>query len=91
VSHHSLTAYGEVALAAADVVVPSLPGELGEEIRRACAVLTRHRLVDVPVDGLEAVLRAAPVPMRSMGRSYDDDPAYFLAAAASGRHAASLL
>ena len=32
VSHHSLTAYGKVALAAADVVVPQLPGALGEQI-----------------------------------------------------------
>ena len=29
VSHHSLTAYGRVALARADVVVPDLPGEFG--------------------------------------------------------------
>src|SRR5918996_291624 len=33
VSHHSLTAYGRVALAAADVVVPLLDGELGSRVR----------------------------------------------------------
>ncbi|MBO0809963.1 MAG: DUF3866 family protein, partial [Actinobacteria bacterium] len=32
VSHHSLTAYGRVALARADVAVPALPGELGERV-----------------------------------------------------------
>ena len=53
VSHHSLTAYGRVALAPADVVVPALPGELGDLVRRQVAVLGgRHRLVTVPVDGL---------------------------------------
>jgi hypothetical protein len=91
VSHHSLTAYGRVALTPADVAVPRLPGELGVEVRRACLALTRHRLVEVDLDGLEEAMLAAPVPMRSMGRSYADDPAYFLAAAAAGRHAASLV
>ena len=92
VSHHSLTALGRVALARADVAVPLFEGDLGAEVRRACAPLAeRHRLVDVPVDGLLDVLREVPVPLSSMGRTLDDDPAYFLAAAAAGRHAVSLL
>jgi hypothetical protein len=92
VSHHSLTAYGRVALAAADVVVPVLDGDFGAEVRRACAPLgDRHRLVEVPVDGLLDALRDVPVALSSMGRGLDDDPAYFLAAAAAGRHVASLL
>src|ERR1700678_2307643 len=37
ISHHSLTAYGEVALAAADVVLPALPSPLGERIPAAAA------------------------------------------------------
>ncbi|HEU5034996.1 MAG TPA: DUF3866 family protein [Mycobacteriales bacterium] len=92
VSHHSLTAFGRVALAAADVVVPLLDGPLGTEVRRACAPLAdRHRLVETSIHGLLDVLRATPVRMSSMGRGLDDDPAYFLAAAAAGRHTASLL
>ncbi|HEX6448657.1 MAG TPA: DUF3866 family protein [Trebonia sp.] len=91
ISHHSQTAYGRVALAAADVVVPSLPGPLGERIAAEAAPLgSRHRLVTVGVDGLEDALRACPVPLSTMGRDLDGDLAYFLAAAASGRHAASL-
>lgn len=90
ISHHSLTAYGRVALAPADIAVPELPGRPG--LRDAAAPLAPpHRLVDVPLDGLEAALRAAPVPLLSMGRAYDDDPTYFLAAAVAGRHAATLL
>lgn len=92
VSHHSLTAYGRVALASADVAVPQLDGPIGAEVRAAAASLEeRHRIVDVALDGLEEALRAAPVPMSSMGRGYDDDPAAFLASAAAGRHAAALL
>ncbi len=92
VSHHSLTAYGRVALARADVVVPDLPGEFGARVAEQAAALgPRHDLVRVPLDGLLDALRACPVPLSTMGRGLDQDLAYFLAAAAAGRHALSLL
>jgi Protein of unknown function (DUF3866) len=92
ISHHSLTAYGRVALAPADVVVPVLPGSFGSLVAEHAAPLAaRHRLVRVNVDGLEEALRACPVPLSTMGRGLDADLAYFLAAAAAGRHAAALL
>jgi Protein of unknown function (DUF3866) len=92
ISHHSLTAYGRVALARADVVVPGLGGEFGARIAAAAGPLrARHAVVTVPVDGLEAALRACPAPLSTMGRALDQDLAYFLAAAAAGRHAARLL
>jgi hypothetical protein len=92
VSHHSLTAYGRAALAAADVVLPALPSPFGQQVAPAAAPLgARHRLVTVPVDGLAEALRGCPVPLSTMGRSLDEDLEYFLAAAAAGRHAVSLL
>ncbi len=92
ISHHSLTAYGRVALAPADVVLPELPGPPGALLSAAAAPLAgRHRLVPVPVDGLADALRGCPVPLSTMGRSLDQDLEYFLAAAAAGRHAAALL
>jgi hypothetical protein len=95
VSHHSLTAYGRVALARADVVLPDLGGEfggLGDRVAAAAAGLgERHELVTVPVDGLEAALRSCPARLSTMGRGLDEDLAYFLAAAAAGRHAGRLL
>ena len=91
VSHHSLTAYGRVALARADVVVPDLPGEFGGLVRSQAAPLAqRHDLVRVPLDGLHEALRACPVPLSTMGRGLDEDLAYFLTAAAAGRHALTL-
>jgi hypothetical protein len=45
----------------------------------------------VPVDGLYEVLKACPVRLSTMGRGLDEDLAYFLAAAAAGRHAAAML
>jgi Protein of unknown function (DUF3866) len=92
ISHHSLTAYGRVALTAADVVVPRLPDELGSRVREQAAVLDgRHRLVDVEIDGLLDALRESPVRLSTMGRGLDEDPAAFLSGAAAGRHAARLV
>ncbi|PWU51170.1 DUF3866 domain-containing protein [Micromonospora sp. S4605] len=92
VSHHSLTAYGRVALAAAELVVPDgLDPTLAAEVDAALAPLAgRHRIVRVPTDGLDTALRATPVRLSTMGRGLDADHAYFLAAAAAGRHAARL-
>jgi hypothetical protein len=92
ISHHSLTAYGRVALARAYVVVPALAGEFGARVAAEAAPLAaRHEVVTVPVDGLEAALRACPARLSTMGRGLEEDLAYFLAAAAAGRHAGRLL
>ncbi|WP_126381536.1 DUF3866 family protein [Actinomyces howellii] len=101
VSHHSMTALGRVALAGADVVVPALPGALGEQVDRQAAQLCApralgesHRRVDVPLEGLrealEAVEERTGVRLSTMGRGLAQDEAAFLAAAAAGRHAAEL-
>ncbi len=91
ISHHSLTAYGRVALARADLVLPELGGELSARVRAAAAVLaSRHNLVTVSVSGLPEALRGSPVALQTMGRGLDEDLPYFLAAAAAGRHAAML-
>ncbi|MFB9531456.1 DUF3866 family protein [Nonomuraea roseola] len=92
VSHHSLTAYGRVALTPAQVVVPELPGEFGERVRDQAELLAvRHELVSVPVDGLYEALLDSPVKLSTMGRGLEEDLAYFLASAAAGRHAVTLL
>jgi hypothetical protein len=96
VSHHSLTAYGQVALARAQVVVPELPGSFGARVAAQAQPLgARHELVRVPVDGLADTLRAAEkdwgVRLSTMGRRLDEDLAYFLAAGAAGRHVAAIL
>jgi hypothetical protein len=93
VSHHSLTAYGRVALA--PVVLP-LPRSLGPALERlvveqVAPLRKRHRIVGVDPAGLLDALRASPVPLSTMGRGLDEESAYFLTAAAAGRHAAALL
>lgn len=92
ISHHSLTAYGRVALAPADLVVPAdLPEPLAGDVTAALAPLAiRHRVITVATGGLDSAMRALPVKLSTMGRDLDHDHAYFLAAAAAGRHAARL-
>ena len=93
VSHHSLTAYGLVALVRAELIVPDgLPEPLATQVRTDLEPLgTRHDIVTVATDGLDAALRASPVKLSTMGRSLDEDHAYFLAAAAAGRFATQIL
>ncbi|MFE7506326.1 DUF3866 family protein [Promicromonospora sp. NPDC057488] len=104
VSHHSLTAYGRVALAPADVPVPvptadvenlpawgaPLTGRVHDQAR-TLADTTPHTLVDVPADTtLLDTLRTSPAGLRTMGRGLDADPASFVAAAVAGVHAHQL-
>jgi hypothetical protein len=92
ISHHSLTAYGRVAMAASDVVVPLIAGDLGARVReQAAALAPKHRLVEIETDGLIDALRESPVRLSTMGRGLDEDTAAFVSAAAAGRHAARLL
>ena len=104
VSHHSLTAYGRVALLPADLALPDLASAgslrgieglaevvaLAPAVDAAVATLTRHRTVRVPLTGLDDALSGTDLPLSTMGRRLDADPAYFLAAAAAGRHAVAL-
>jgi hypothetical protein len=92
ISHHSRTAYGRVALAAADIVVPAgLPQPLADDVARDVAPLAdRHRIVEVETDGLLDALQDLPVRLSTMGRSLEQDTSYFLAAAAAGRWAGQL-
>ncbi|WP_432973286.1 DUF3866 family protein [Dactylosporangium sp. CA-233914] len=92
VSHHSVTAFGRVALAPAELVMPAdLPADLAEGVRTALAALCPpHTLVEVPSADLEPALMALPVKLSTMGRGFTEDRAYFLSAAAAGRRAAGI-
>lgn len=93
VSHHSLTAFGRVALCGVDLAVPEgMPAALAEQVQDDLAAQPeRNRIVYVSDRGLLEALAASPVALSTMGRGLDDDTWYFMAAAAAGRHAAALL
>ena len=90
VSHHSLTAFGRVALGGVTLVAPrGLSSELGGQVDEDLAGQPqRNTVVWVDTDGLETALGLSPVPLTTMGRGYPEERAYFLAAAAAGRFAA---
>ncbi len=90
VSHHSLVALGRVAIARAQVAVPRLEPEqatvVDDALERAGVWRVHQRvLVDAELPDSRGV------PMRSMGRTPEQDPAFFLAASAAGRLAATIM
>lgn len=90
-SHHSLTAYGKVALARAAVALPDAGGAFWDGVaRQAAALAERHEVRLVEVEGLDDALRACPVPLSTMGRGLDQDFEAFLASACAGRLAVRL-
>ena len=91
-SHHSLTAYGRVALAPAELALPDEPGPFWDRVRDQAAPLAeRHTLSKVDCTGLDEALATSPCRLSTMGRGLDADRANFLAAAAAGRLAATRL
>jgi hypothetical protein len=90
VSHHSLTAFGRVALGGVTLIAPrGLTSDLGGQVDEDLASQPqRNPVVWVDTDGLDVALGLSPVPLRTMGRGYPEERAYFLAVAAAGRYAA---
>lgn len=92
VSHHTRTALA-AARGRAQIALPPMDADRTMQVRGLLTPLTeRHRLVPVDLsEAVEAALADSPVPLRTMGRSYADDPDVFRAAAAAGVRAAELL
>jgi hypothetical protein len=92
VSHHSLTAFGRVALGGVFLVAPrGLGSELGNQVEEDLAGQpARNRVEWVDTEGLDVALTELPVRPSTMGRGLEEDRAYFRAAAAAGRYAAQL-
>jgi hypothetical protein len=79
-----------VALGGVTLIAPrGLSSELGGQVDEDLAGQPdRNTVVWVDTDGLDTALGLSPVPLRTMGRGYPEERAYFLAAAAAGRYAA---
>lgn len=85
-SHHSVTAYGRVALASAELALPNEPGAFWDAVRaQASALGERHHLVPVSCTGIDEALATSPVHLSTMGRGLKEDRVGFLAAACAGR------
>ncbi|WP_163855633.1 DUF3866 family protein [Paenibacillus elgii] len=85
-SRHTAVALGQAALAPAFVPLPRLPAEadtalLREQVRQS-GLARRHQLrweTPPPLEHMAAALEAYGQPITSMGRSLQDDPAFFAA------------
>jgi hypothetical protein len=87
-SHHTRTILRDVCLVETNVPVPVLQDEGQREVLwdalRDADPGGRHHLVEVDGRPAHDELAARDVEVRSMGRTFDDDPAFFLAAGAAG-------
>lgn len=87
VSPHSLTVLGKVALVPVHVAVPSLDDErrgIVWEALKEAGLEERHQLVEVTGEPAIELLAERGVEARTMGRSLNEEPAFFLAAGAAG-------
>lgn len=93
-SHHTITALSQIALTPALVVLPMMDQMRllmiqDQMARTAISYKHRTRIYDGRM-GI-ADLQAAGIKPMSMGRTFDEDPEFFLAAAAAGAAAADML
>jgi Protein of unknown function (DUF3866) len=88
VSHHSLTALSNVAMAPVHVAVPAMDDEGHRQAvwaaLRQAKLDERHQLVEVNGEPALDVLAELGIESASMGREVADDPEFFLAAGAAG-------
>jgi hypothetical protein len=90
VSHQTITALGRVALAPVLVPVPVLGDSMGAALDTALdasGIWARHERREMRFGELPDT---RGVQTRTMGRSAENDPAFFFAAAAAGRLAAEI-
>jgi hypothetical protein len=90
ISHHTITALVEIALARATVAVPALPEDWEKVVEKQLVesgITDKHDVFTA--DGAVAIEALCEVGMRvtTMGRGPDDDPAFFLACGAAARAA----
>ncbi|KEO82380.1 DUF3866 family protein [Tumebacillus flagellatus] len=86
-SHHTITALGRVALAPATVPLPNLEDGQASAVWKQITesgLHRRHRLVGLSGASILDASQRFPVPLRTMGRTLAQDPAFFLAAGAAG-------
>lgn len=94
VSHHSLTVLGKIALARAKVALPCLKDPrkeafLEEQLQKA-GIKEKHEVIKVPGERGIETLKQRGISVSTMGRSWEEDPAFFLAAGAAGELAAQI-
>jgi len=94
VSHHSLTALGEIARTAALVALPCLPAPCRKVVLsqlKKAGLLRKHRVQLVRTDAVTRAMGCYRLDYRTMGRAPAQDPFFFQAAGAAAVLAAGHL
>jgi hypothetical protein len=87
VSHHSLTALSRVALKPVWVALPLLETQKAEQVEsqlRAAGILRKHRMVTADGSVVKRAAERYNVSLKTMGRSLEEDPEFFLSCGAAG-------
>jgi hypothetical protein len=87
VSHHTRTALGTVALASAEVAVPTLEGSARQAVWTALhesGIAARHRLHEIDGEPALRLLAELDMELCTMGRGVAEDREFFLAAGSAG-------
>lgn len=94
ISHHTRTALGRIALRACDVVLPVMDPEKTALVKtqlEESGISGQHRLAEVDASTTEEALAKYGLKVSTMGRGFEQDREFFLAAGAAGIYAAGLL
>ncbi len=93
-SHHTKTALGKIALRPCEVVIPLLPQAQSQIIHTQLAesnIDTLHKIVEIDATFTPIALAEYSLQVSTMGRTFQEDEAFFLTAGAAGIYASSLL
>ncbi|KJS18565.1 MAG: hypothetical protein VR69_00280 [Peptococcaceae bacterium BRH_c4b] len=93
-SHHTRTSLGKIALTSCVVTLPLMDGEkngLVKEQLEDSGISRLHRTVEIDASATGEILREYGLKVATMGRGYEQDSEFFMAAGAAGIYAANLL
>ncbi|MEW6276958.1 MAG: DUF3866 family protein [Bacillota bacterium] len=93
-SHHTRTALGDIALSRCTVTLPEMPPEKKAYVEQQLlesGILARHRVVFLDAALTLQAIRECALEVTTMGRTFEEDPEYFLAAGAAGIYAVNTL
>lgn len=94
ISHHTLTVLGEIVRSRVTVPIPSLDAERAFMVYSQLmesGVVERHDLLEVNAAETGPVIRQSGLRLTTMGRGFDQEPEFFMAAGAAGITAARYL
>lgn len=94
ISHHTLTALGQIMFSKCNLVLPMLTEEQNNVLRRQLedtTILSKHNIIYEDGTNIKQVLDYFDLSITTMGRSYNEDKEFFISLGAVGRAAVAYL